>query len=152
MMQNWLNAGGAKTLSPGRVKQLVREKSVVAQVATDVCAKYPAEGDYEGITITLSTTPTLNTDEYYAVGTFHLTFKGCCTRKAKTVRLKGKWTVADTYNWNKGESVTVCGVRIPDDYALLVEQCHGAAPYEVDGTWDGSVKATCPDAPPAPGG
>lgn len=67
---------------------------------------------------------------HYAMGTF--TMKGrahyrrdaacdggsCCGKKVGMI-----WFVKDTYDWNPGEGVTVCGVWIPDNYALELEGC-----------------------------
>ena len=37
--------------------------------------------------------------------------------------LRVVWSVIDRYDWTPGDHVPICGVKIPDNYALELEQC-----------------------------
>jgi RHS repeat-associated protein len=134
MMEHWLgNTGNKKTLKASRVKELVKDAEISKQFGASM-SSFSGAGT---TTHSTSVTPTLNTDNFYALGTFTLSFDGKYCVKGDKIDLDGKWNVADKYDWHAGLDVTVQGVVIKDDYALLVEQAGRAKPYDVDGEWKG---------------
>jgi len=150
MMRHWLgNTGAKKTLEASRVKSLVKDDEISKQfgsfingVITAINGKLPKS--------CINVTPTVNTDNFYGLGTFNLCFTGDYCRKGNKIALDGKWEMSDTYDWHAGLSVTVLGTVIKDDYALLVEGIGKAKSYQVDGTWEG--KHSVPSGAAGPSG
>jgi RHS repeat-associated protein len=142
MMQQWLDKKGPKTLDASRVKSLVKDDNVSKMFGAKACGATTV-GNGTLNNFCHQVTPVVNSCNYYAVGTFTLCFTGKYCRKGNKIILDGKWDMSDTYDWHAGLGVTVKGVWIPDDWALLVEAAGKAQSYPVSGSWTGKQTMPC---------
>lgn len=81
---------------------------------------------------------------YHAFGTFSIRFAGSYTEISDDVwELDGMWQLRDEYNWHDGLDAEVLGVTIKDEYALLVEEFHGAKKYNQLGLAQRKMSLDC---------
>lgn len=118
-------------------------KSPKDQLGKTMCSSIDSLGSGE---ITLLTT-NLKASEgtyYHALGTFGITFSGTfkCSSK-RECSFSGKWDLRDKYDWHEGLSARVLGRRFDDSWALLVEEYHNAHPFDIGGSWNGTVVYSC---------
>ena len=154
LMKNWLDGAPEDpfTIPSRHVKRAMLYDeppgtSPKDQLESQLCALVPnptsrASGSLGGSALNLRATRGVY---YHAFGGFKITFTGTydCNRSARC-KFKGNWEFYDKYDWHDGLDATVAGTTIPDAWALLVEEYHGAKPFEEDGNWRGTVKVNCP--------
>jgi len=145
IMRHWLSGAASDISIP---------KSLILSVSEGVDAHAKLRDKVKdevwcsvGITPTFSEyvdTPT-GTDLYYATGYFHLKAYGkyseswwcsSCERK-----LKIYFSMRDPYDWHTGLGVSICGVRVPDDWARDLGIADGLSTFDVYAKW--KEKAGC---------
>ena len=87
---------------------------------------------------------------YHSLGGFEVKFEGTWERSGDIVRFTGLWSLQDRYCWKPGLTANVDGSVVPDDYALMVEAKYGARPFNVVGSWTGTIEFDLANPAPLP--
>jgi hypothetical protein len=153
LMRHWLEGSGSTVIIKSPTwDQILKEEQVSVGIFEHFDKRLKAGRGPSFTNEKLSATPTVNTPAFYALGTFDMSFSGKCVRRSgMNIELNGKWEFKDRYDWHPGLIVTVNGVVIRDDYALLVEQQSNARPFDVRGDWSGTLVVSKSGNVSAPG-
>jgi len=163
LMQNWLD-GAPKdpyVISAEDVKSAMLDDEAAGggrrgngaaalspreQLTNQICALVKDPCDSEGSINNKPFELTATTGVYYhAFGTFTITFNGTYECDRGDCDFDGTWTFTDRYDWHKGLAANIGGTTIKDDWALLVEEYHGAKPFNETGTYVGEITLECCD-------
>lgn len=136
MLKQWLYAKGDYTMTEGEASAYVTDKNVVKMFFDDV-EKNKIGMNMEVVSHRVNVWPEKQSDLFFAMNAGFIDFTGCIVwENDRPVSAGGVFNIDDDYNWNKGEYVTIHGVKILDDWAILVEKYKGAKGFEIDGSYE----------------
>lgn len=138
MMERWLSGTGERYLmKESEVLKYVKDDEVVKQFFEDIKNFYPYTKNPNDNFLKeeeFIVAPKVNTDMFYGMGRAYLYFTGCVFWDGnEPQKSSGYFVLKDRYDWHKGLSVKVFGIVIPDAWALMVEEFHGAKPFDIVG-------------------
>jgi hypothetical protein len=138
MMARWLSGTGEKYLmKESEVLKYIRDVEVRNKFFEDIKDFLPFTRNPENNDLKeekFFVVPTVNTDMFYGMGRADLYFTGCIYWDGyEPQKASGYFVLNNKYDWHKGEDVTVFEIVIPDARALMVEEFHGAKPFDIAG-------------------
>ncbi len=139
MMRRWLNNGGDYQMTKQEASKYVRDKLVKRRFFDKVQADGDGKNGEHVSKAGINVWPH-DRDLFFAMNAGFIDFEGCIVWEGeKPTAAIGTFNIRDRYDWNPGEKVTISGVDIKDDWALLVGKHRGAASFDIKEKMKGGI-------------